>query len=176
MLDAIRDLPNRSLREDYARHYGDLLDATRSDWMRANYQYGSGAAMAQAQANLDLAVERFYAAGTAIPPGTNTTPEYQEARGQLVAALNAIPGEEARAAAGSRILPILEQRGSDFVRDKVESGAYERGVPAYVPDYFQVTPTDNIPAHSLLSPEAQFQWDLQQRIAAAVAEATWTTT
>ena len=170
LLDAIRDLPNATLREDYAHHYGDLLDATRSDWMRANYQYGSGAATAQAQANLDLAVERFYAAGTAIPPGTNTTPEYQEARGQLVAALNAIPGEEARAAAGSRILPILEQRGSDFVRDKVESGAYERGVSAYVPDYFQVTPTDNIPAHSLLSPEAQFQWDLQQRIAAAVAE------
>ena len=173
LLDAIRDLPNRSLREDYARHYGDLLDATRSDWMRANYQYGSGAATAQAQANLDLAVERFYAAGTAIPPGTNTTPEYQEARDQLVAALNAIPGEAARAAAGSRILPILEQRGSDLVRDKVESGAYERGVPAYVPDYFQVAPTDNIPAHSLLSPEAQFQWDLQQRIAAAVAEATY---
>ena len=172
LLDAIRDLPNATLREDYARHYGDLLDATRSDWMRANYQYGSGAATAQAQANLDLAVERFYAAGTAIPPGTNTTPEYQEARGLLVAALNAIPGEAARAAAGGRILPILEQRGSDFVRDKVESGAYERGVPAYVPDYFQVTPTDNIPAHSLLSPEARFQWDLQQRIAAAVAEDT----
>ena len=173
LLDAIRDLPNRSLREDYAHHYGDLLDATRSDWMRANYQYGSGAAMAQAQANLSLAVERFYAAGTAIPPATNTTPEYQEARGLLVAALNAIPGEAARAEARSRILPILEQQGSDFVRDKVESGAYERGVSAYVPDYFQVTPTDNIPAHSLLSPEAQFQWDLQQRIAAAVAEATY---
>ena len=172
LLDAIRDLPSRSLREDYAHHYGDLLGATRSDWMRANYQYGSGAAMAQAQANLSLAVERFYAAGTAIPPGTNATPEYQEARGLLVAALNAIPSEEARAAARSRILPILEQQGSDFVRDKVESGAYERGVPAFIPDYFQVTPTDNIPAHSLLSPEAQFQWDLQQRIATAVAEDT----
>ena len=172
MLDAIRNLPSQSLREDYAHLYGDLLDATRSDWMRANYQYGSGAALAQAQANLNLAVERFYAAGTAIPPGTNTTPEYQKARGQLVAALNGIPGEEARAAARSWILPILKQQGSDFVRDKVESGAYERGVPAYISDHFQITPTDNVPAHSLLSPEAQFQWDLQQRIATAVAEDT----
>ena len=170
LLEVIQDLPTKTLRERYLSHYGNLLGSTRTDWMRANYQFRSGAAMAQAQANLDLAVERFHAAGLAIPPGTNTTPEYQAAREQLVAALNAIPGEEARAAAGNRILPILERQGSDFVREKVETGAYERGVPAYIADNFRVTPTDDLPAHSLLSPGAQFQWEVQERIGTAVAE------
>ena len=170
LLKAIQDLPAKTLRQRYESHYGTLLVNTRTDWMRANYQYQSGFEMAQAQADLDLAVERFYAAGLALPPGTNTTPEYQEAREQLVAALNAIPGEEAREAARGRILPILEQQGSDFVREKVETGAFERGVPAYIADNFRVTPTDDLPVHSLLSPGAAFHWEVQGRIGTAVAD------
>ena len=163
LLDAIQNLPNATLRERYSQHYGRLLDTTRGDWMQANYQHESDTDMAQAEANLNLAIERFAAAGAAIPLGTNTTPEFQQARNELVRALNAIPGEEARAAARAKVVSILEKQGSDFVTEKIATGS--DFTETFDQSAFLVTPTEAIPPHSLLSAAAQSHIDVQQRVA-----------
>ena len=168
LLAAIQNLPNATLRERYSQHYGRLLDTTRGDWIQANYQHGSDTDMAQAEANLNLAIERFAAAGGAIPLGTNTTPEFQQARNELVRALNAIPGEEARAVARAKVVSILEKQGSDFVTEKIAAGS--DFTETFDQSAFLEKPTDAIPPHSLLSSAGQSHIDVQQRVADILEE------
>ena len=83
LLEVIQDLPNQTLRERYLRQYGALLDATRSDWMRANYEYQSGVDMAQGPADPDSAVDP--PAHTLLSPGAQFQWEVQERIGTAVA-------------------------------------------------------------------------------------------
>ena len=83
LLEVIQDLPNQTLRKRYLRQYGALLDATRSDWMRANYEYQSGVATAQGPADPDSAVDP--PAHTLLSPGAQFQWEVQERIGTAVA-------------------------------------------------------------------------------------------
>ena len=123
MRKLIDGLSTKAAREQYHAEYDEVLGADFGDWNRANIDHRHSVSAAEADAELGNALQRFFAAGQAIPLGTNSTPEYQAARQELLRALNAIPGENERANARAQVVPILQQwQGSAFVRSNIAEG------------------------------------------------------